>query len=280
MLNIPIYREYKGEKKIALLDNTAIEFMMRLEQEGCNPDYLLQWYDVIFLPCWVLEEVMDSAYRTEYIKSLCQRGIPLYQIREESYSDLMDNEELHLYYIVKASVSRLAALLKYIRIYVEQKDPLDMDAYENWIRGMYSNWPMINGVTANGRMKRKNAGEISLTILAEIFSWHYSDTEMLTVYTQDSDAYVFQKTAEEKLRKVFEGQEPVSVTYCSNDMVLCQLYRDGKIGSELIDRLRTNPRVVTYMVMREDRTFALEVKALENNDFLQLIQKESAQIIF
>lgn len=280
MLNIPVYSEYRGEKKIALLDNSTVSFMMQLEQGGCNPDYLLQGYDVIFLPGWVAEEVQDSEYRVGYVEALYQRGLPICLIREEFYSDLMDNEELYLYHIVKASVSRLGAFLKYIRLYVDKKDPLDMEAYEKWIRDMYSNWLLISDVTAAGRIKKKNAGEISLTILAEIFSWHYSNTEMLTVYTQDTDAYAFQKAAEEKLKKLFPNEMPVSVTYRSNDSILCQLYRDGKIGKEMIVELRKNARLVTYTVMRGDRTFAVEVRVLANDEFLKLIQDDFAQIIF
>ena len=208
MLNIPVYDKYNGEKKIALLDNSTIAFMQQLEYKGCQPEYLLQVYDVIFLPAWVAEEVQDSEYRVQYVEALCQRGIPIRLIREEFYSDLMDGEEIYLYHIVKASISRLGALLKYMRLYVDKKDPLDIDVYENWIRDMYINWPISDEVLVAGRMKKKNAGEISLTILAEIFSWHYTNTDILTVYTQDTDAYAFQKAANEKLKKIFSDESP------------------------------------------------------------------------
>lgn len=64
-----------------------------------------------------------------------------------------------------------------------------MDAYEEWIVKMYHDWPMNDVCTASGRAKRKNAGEISLTILAEIFSWYYPSAEMITIYTQDRDTF-------------------------------------------------------------------------------------------
>lgn len=280
MLNIPVYDKYNGEKKIALLDNSTIAFMQQLENKGCHPEYLLQGYDVIFLPAWVAEEVQDSEYRERYVEALCQRGIPIRLVKEEFYGDLMDGEEIYLYHIVKESVSRLGAFVKYMRLHIEKKDPLDMESYEEWIQDMYVNWPMNGQVTNAGRTKKKNAGEISLTILAEIFSWHYADTDILTVYTQDTDAYAFQKSAEEKLKKVFTDRLPVSVTYRSNDSILCQLYRDGQLALEKIGELRKDVRTVTYTVMREDKTVAVETRVVENEEFVSLIQNEAVQIVF
>lgn len=280
MLNIPVYDKYNGEKKIALLDNSTIAFMQQLEYKGCHPEYLLQGYDVIFLPEWVAEEVQDSEYRERYAEELCRKGIPIRLIREAFYGELMDGEEIYLYQIVKASVSRLGAFLKYMRLNVEKKNLLDMDAYEDWVRDMYANWPMDSEVTITGRLKKKNAGEISLTILAEIFSWHYSDTDILTVYTQDTDAYEFQKSAEEKLKKEFADRFPVSVTYRSNDSILCQLYRDGQLTLEKVRELRKDARTVTYTVMREDKTIAVETRGLSNEEFCGLVQDEAVQIVF
>lgn len=222
MSKIPIYHRYNGEKRIALFDNSAIAFMHQLENKGHKPEILLHGYDVIFIPEWVVEELNDSAFRVQYIEKLIHAGFSIYMIQESTYSDLMNGEEIYLYEIVKASVSKLGVLMKYLRQNIEKEDLLDLDAYEEWIQIMYSNWPMQELMTKNGRVKKKNAGEISLTILSEIFSWYYTDTEVLTVYTQDADSYAFQKNAEERLKKVFKDTIPVSVTYRSNDAILCQ----------------------------------------------------------
>ncbi len=50
ILNIPHYDKYNGEKRIALLDNSAVSFMLQLDNKGYKPDLMLQGYDVIFLP--------------------------------------------------------------------------------------------------------------------------------------------------------------------------------------------------------------------------------------
>lgn len=280
MINIPIYEKYNGEKKIALLDNSTIAFMHQLDRSGYKPELLLQEYDVIFLPGWIAEEIQDSSYRIQYIQKLVQEGFPIRVINEEIYSDLMDGEEIYLYHIVKSSVSRLAVFLKYMRMYVEKEDPLDMEAYEEWIQKMYKNWPMQEKITESGRLKKKNAGEISLTILTEIFSWHYSDTEVLTVYTQDSDTFSFQKQAEEQLKKIFKEKMPISVTYRSNDSIMWQLYRDKQLSLEDIVELRKDERNVIYTLEKVDKTIALQTKRLDNAGFVKLIQNESVQIIF
>lgn len=279
---LPYYGQYNGETKIALLDNSAISFMLQLNNKGYRPEVLLQGYDVIFLPGWVVEELRDSEFRSRYIERLVQEGIPIRIIEESFYSDLMDGEEIYLYDIVKASVSRLGAFLKYIRLHIEKEDLLDMEPYEDWIRDMYANWPMQEVLTANGRIKKKNAGEISLTILSEIFSWHYPNTEVLTIFTQDTDSYIFQKCAEEQLKKkeYLKSITPISITYRSNDSILCQLYRDKQLSLEEIDGIRKDVRNVTYIQVRKDKTVALETKVVGTEEFKELIQNDSVQIIF
>lgn len=281
-LNIPHYDKYNGEKRIALLDNSTVSFMLQLDNKGHKPDVLLQGYDVVFLPEWVVEEIQDSEARVQYIERLVKTGIPIRIIKESLYSDLMDKEEIFLYEIVKAAVSRLGAFKRYFRERIDKEDPLDMEPYEDWISDMYANWPLPAELTTKGRIKKKNAGEISLTILSEIFSWHYPDTELLTIYTQDSDSYVFQTCAEELLKKedIFKNAAPVSVTYRSNDSILCQMYRDKQLTIEEIKDIRKDARNVTYTLMREDNTVALVTKVLDNEEFVNLVQKESAQIIF
>lgn len=281
-LKIPEYDKYNNEKRIALLDNSAVSFMLKLDNEGHKPDTLLQGYDVIFLPEWVVEEIQDSEFRVQYIERLVKAGIPIRIIKESLYSDLMDKKEIFLYEIVKAAVSRLAVFKRYFREKIDKENPLDMDPYEDWISDMYANWPLEGDLTADGRIKKKNAGEISLTILSEIFSWHYPDTEILTIYTQDSDSYDFQTCAEKLLKKEenFKNTAHVSVTYRSNDSILCQMYRDKQLTIEEIKDIRDGARNVVYTLMREDNTVAFVTEVLNNEEFAKLIQNESTQIIF
>lgn len=60
MLNIPEYKEYGGETKIALMDNSSLAFMHELSQRSYPSDGILSVYDLILIPKWVMEEIEDS----------------------------------------------------------------------------------------------------------------------------------------------------------------------------------------------------------------------------
>ena len=62
MLNIPEYKEYGGETRIALMDNSSLAFMHELSQRSYPADRILGVYDLILIPKWVMEEIEDSAF--------------------------------------------------------------------------------------------------------------------------------------------------------------------------------------------------------------------------
>ena len=201
-------------------------------------------------------------------------------IAEENYADFVDGEENNLYRIVYAAVSTLGAMKSYLHRNVEKVDSLDMDAYSTWIKELYNEWPLSKSTTENGRTKKKNAGEISLTILAEVFSWYYPMTESITVYTQDRDSYEYQRNAHEKLKETFSNRMAVGVSYKSNDAILCQMYRSGMITLSQINDIRKDDRVVIYTRKREDESVALISEKIKNQEFTKLLQDNTVQVIF
>ena len=48
MLNIPEYKEYGGEIKIALMDNSSLAFMHELSQRSYPSDGIFSVYDLIW----------------------------------------------------------------------------------------------------------------------------------------------------------------------------------------------------------------------------------------
>lgn len=56
MLNIPEYKEYGGETKIALMDNSSLAFMHELSQRSYPSDGILSVYDLILIPKWVMDK--------------------------------------------------------------------------------------------------------------------------------------------------------------------------------------------------------------------------------
>lgn len=280
MPNLPTYESYNGETSIALLDNTSIDFLEKIERGGSNyAANLLRGYDVIFIPEWVLEEVADSEFRSKFVERIAEK-LPIYRIAEAKYSALMDGRELALYDIVNASVSNISVMLAYLRRNVVKDDTMDMDAYENWIKEMYDNWPMPGEILENGRMKKKNAGEISLTILAELFSWYYPESKTLTIYSQDADTKAFLNKAEEKISKLLKDKIPVAVSFKSNDFLLSQLYREKRISEDEVRSLRKNSRTVTYTRKRADESVVLEKRRLDNDEFIEFIQDDTFEILF
>ena len=272
--------ELDGKRHIALLDTSSISFMQGLSEKGLQVEAILKDYDLILIPEWVLTEINDAPGRADYVQKLIDEEYPIYCIEEGTYTDLANGEEGNLYQIVLASTSRLARIRSYLRQYVGKADPLDMDAYRDWIKKLYDEWPIPGETLSNGRIRKKNAGEVSITILAEIVSWYYPETKALTIYSQDGDTYEFQRKAEAELRDVFATRTPVPVSYKSNDAILCQLVRNGNINIDNLGDYRKDVRKITYSKEHDDHSIVLVTELVDNALFAQLVDDETVRIIF
>ena len=272
--------EIYNKRHIALLDTSAISFMQGLQSKGIQPEIVLNDYDLILIPEWVLAEINDAPGRVRYVERLIEEGYPIFSIAEDSYTDLVNNEEGNLYQIVLASTCQIARIRSYLRRFVEKTDSLDMDAYKDWINKLYDEWPIPGQVLSSGRMKKKNAGEVSITILAEVVSWYYPETKALTVYSQDSDTYEFQRKAEAVLRGLFTEKTPVPVSYKSNDAILCQLVRAGRLNLDNLNEYRKDVRKITYSKEQDDYSIVLVTELVDNELFAQLVADETVHIIF
>ncbi len=280
MIEINKITELDDKRHIALLDTTSISFMQGLSVKGLQPEVILKDYDLVLIPEWVLTEINDAPGRADYVQKLIEQGYPIYCIEEGAYTDLANGEEGNLYQIVLASTSRLARIRSYLRQYVGKADPLDMDAYRDWIKKLYDEWPIPGETLSNGRIKKRNAGEVSITILAEIVSWYYPETKALTIYSQDGDTYEFQRKAEAELRDVFATRTPVPVSYKSNDAILCQLVRNGNINIDNLGDYRKDVRRITYSKEQDDHSIVLVTELVDNALFAQLVDDETVHIIF
>ena len=280
MIEITKITEIGDKRHIALLDTSSISFMQELSIKGLQPEVILNDYDLLLIPEWVLTEINDAPGRADYVQKLIDEEYPIYCIEEGTYTDLANGEEGNLYQIVLASTSRLARIRSYLRQYVGKADPLDMDAYRDWIKKLYDEWPIPGETLSNGRIRKKNAGEVSITILAEIVSWYYPETKALTIYSQDGDTYEFQRKAEAELRDVFATRTPVPVSYKSNDAILCQLVRNGNINIDNLGDYRKDVRRITYSKEQDDHSIVLVTELVDNALFAQLVDDETVHIIF
>ncbi|MCI8831047.1 MAG: hypothetical protein HFG43_08695 [Lachnospiraceae bacterium] len=280
MMTITKITNIGNKKHIALLDTSSISFMQGLEARGIPSDDILKDYDLILIPEWVLVEINDAEGRANYLQKLIELGYPIYSIAEEDYSALTNNEEGNLYQIVLASTYQIGRIKSYLRQFVEKADVLDMDAFKDWINKLYDEWPIPGRMLSTGRIKKKNAGEVSITILAEVVSWYYPETEALTIYSQDSDTYELQRKAEASLREIFTSRTPIPVSYKSNDAILCQLFRNGKISIENLGDYRKDIRKITYSKVQDDHSVVLVTEVVDNELFLDLVRDTSVHIIF
>lgn len=284
MLNLPEYVGYSKEEKIALMDNSTLAFMHELSQKGFLVDRVLKDYDLILIPNWVMEEVEDSKYRCLYVEQLRTIGYPIFYINEINYACFIDYKDVDLYYVVEAVVSCVGELMRYIRRNVYKNDLFDLESSEEWIKRMYDEWPLPGRELSSGRFLKKNAGEISLTILAEIFSWFYNKINVITIFTQDADTYAFQANAEQKLikNKNFSSKLKsfVPISFKSNDFILCQLYRDGFIDIENVFKIRQNARKIIYIKQQIDKSVVQCSKVFPTELFVNLIQDNTVQILF
>ncbi len=280
MVTLTPFTSIENKTHIAILDTSSISFIQGLSSKGVKADSILKDYELILIPEWVLIEINDAEGRAEYLQKLISMGYPIKSIAEEKYSELVEGEEGNLYQIVLASTQLLGRMRSYLRRFVEAADLLNMDAYSDWIKKLYEEWPLQGEILSSGRVRKKNAGEISITILAETISWYYPDTKALTVYSQDSDAYEFQRKAEASLREIFASRTPVPVSYKSNDAILCQLYREGKIDIPGIKLYRKDERKITYSKEQEDHSVVLVTELVDNNGFVDLIRDKTVHIIF
>lgn len=280
MIEITRITKIDDKRHIAILDTSSISFMQSLNMQGVHSELVLKDYDLILIPEWVLTEITDAPGRANYVQTLIEQGYPIYCIEEEIYSDLSNEEEGNLYQIVLASTRQLARIRSYLRRYIEKTDPLDMEAYKDWIKRLYDEWPILGDRLSTGRMKKKNAGEVSITILAEIVSWYYPETKVLTVYSQDGDTYEFQRRAEADLRHIFMTRTPVPVSYKSNDAILCQLLKEGEISINNLSDYRKDVRNITYSREQDDHSIVLVTELVDNELFGQLVSDKTVHIIF
>lgn len=280
MIEITKITEIGDKRHIALMDTSSVSFMQGLSIKGLQPEAILNDYDLILIPEWVLTEINDAPGRAEYVQKLIDQEYPIFCIEEGTYTDLTNYEEGNLYQIVRASTNQIGRIKSYLRRYVEKSDPLDMDAYNDWIKKLYDEWSDTGEMLSSGRLKKKNAGEVSITILAEIVSWYYPETKALTIYTQDKDTYEFQRKAEAELRDVFATRTPVSVSYKSNDAILCQLVRNGKININNLSDYRKDVRRITYSKEQDDHSIILVTELVDNELFAELVLDKTVHIIF
>lgn len=78
----------------------------------------------------------------------------------------------------------------------------------------------------------------------------------------------------------FVAKMPVPVSYKSNDAILCQLVREGKISIDNLNDYRKDVRKITYSKEQNDHAIILVTELVDNELFAKLVSDKTVHIIF
>ena len=180
-------------------------------------------------------------------------------------------------------MSRLVGFIK--RNILQDRPVAELAPYEEWLDILY-NEGLDKRELANGRMQRKNAGEISICVLSYIFSYFYSENiDTITIFSSDRDAYDFISKAKEKIYKedYFRDKRYTSITFKSNDFLIYEWTRLGYIKRDNIDSFVNSyrqARRIKFTRKKQDNSIEEQERVIDNIAFLDMLEDDTLHLIF
>lgn len=270
--------------KVCILDNNSVEFLTRVN-EIVGPDKIFNQYDMILVPRWVWFEICNSDVRENYVNNLKSYS-KLQIIDEIHYSELVNYREAELYYLFLYSCYNVSRIVSFIKKNILNKGKVeDIDPYEEWLNMLYYEG-LDKKESKDGKILRKNAGEISISVLSYIISYYYEkNVEVITVFSNDRDAYEFISKAKEMLNKheVFKNRNSTPITFKSNDFLIYEWTRNKFIDETNIDDFVTNHRQlrkIKFTRKKQDNSIEEQDKLIDNETFLKMLKDSTLHIIF
>ncbi|WP_196008212.1 hypothetical protein [Clostridium tyrobutyricum] len=272
-------------KKIGIFDNNTISFLKNID-ELIDIERILTNYDLLLIPNWVYQEVKDSEVRTNYLENLLTKNVDIYIIDENIYEELIKYKTVWLYKFFLYSLWRLGEVKSFIKRNIEKNRPLEnLEKYNVWLKLLYDNG-FEGERLRNGRIKKKNAGEISISVLGLLISYMYfKNNHTITILSNDRDTYDFIKSAKLKLVKdnMFKQLESSIISFKSNDCIIKEIYlndcmRSGQDISSIIS-FRDEKRV-KFTINALDSSVEEHDEVLSNENFIRNLDDNSFNIIF
>jgi hypothetical protein len=278
----------KTNLKIAIIDNNIMGFLVNLKSET-DITQLFNVYDLILIPKWVEEEIKDGNTRVDCLNLIATEK-DIYIIDEKDYSYLANYKDLELIQLFQAAIFYMGEEKGKIKKYINQVPDIEDLDYDDFIDNLYNNILKTEVAEEGKRPKRKNAGELSITVLSYILGYYYNGIENVAVFTFDKDCYDFIKKAKEILYEekkinglinLFKDKDYNTITFKSNDLIYKELYElDNDKGIEIINNIRKNSRYVKYTLKKNDGSIEENRKLLETVEFIELIKLENMHLIF
>lgn len=282
--------------KIAIIDNNIMGFLVNLNQETAILP-LFDIYDIILIPKWVEEEINDGQTRIDCLNHIATTN-DVYIIDEKEYEELSGYKDIELMLLFQASTYLMGDIKSKIRKYISQNEEIEDDEedgiteYSKFIDELYNNI-LKNEETAlepGKRVKRKNAGEISICVLSYLLGYYYDGIENITIFTFDKDCYDYIKNTKEILYDKDEivglinrlkNKDCKTITFKSNDLIYNELYNSNKERAiEIITKIRKNPRYVKYTQKKTDGSIEENRKLMNTDEFIEFIKFGEKHLIF
>lgn len=271
--------------KICILDNGSIEFFTWVK-DIIQQDKILGYYDIILIPGWVWAEVSDSGNRVQYINDLINKySKKTLVINETEYSELIGYRDAELYSVFVYSCEWVARIVSFMKKNILKGRPLeDLEPYEEYLQILYEDG-FDKKTLKNGRVQKKNAGEVSISVLAHILSYYYSEKlENITVFSSDRDAYDFINGAKKKFdNDVRFNKNHRVITFKSNDFLIYEWTSRSLIGksslNNFINEFRQE-RYLKYTRKINDISIEEQDRIISNKELYSLINDDSVHIIF
>ena len=289
--NIQELKEILNDKinlKIAIIDNNIMGFLVNLKSE-IDITQLFDVYDLILIPKWVEEEINDGETRVDCLNLIANEK-DVYTIDEKDYSYLVNYKDFELIQLFQAAIFYMGEEKGKVKKYINQVPDIEDLDYDDFIDNLYNNILKTEIAEEGKRPKRKNAGELSITVLSYILGYYYNGIENVAVFTFDKDCYDFIKKAKEILYEekkinglinLFKDKDCNTITFKSNDLIYKDIYElDNDKGIEIIDKIRKNSRYVKYTLKKIDGSIEENRKLLETIEFKELIKLEDMHLIF
>ncbi|MBU3137835.1 hypothetical protein KPL39_16370 [Clostridium gasigenes] len=268
-------------KNICILDNNSIGFLLKVESDIAIEEFFKQ-YDLVLLPKWVEVEVNDGYYRKQYISRVAELEDILFCCVDEFwYLDLLKGKDGFLFKIfseICRADSNINSFMK--RDILNGKGIEDLPDYEEWLGLLYDSG-FQNEELSNKRNKKKNAGEISICVLSYIISKFY-EVDNVTTVSQDGGTYYMTKRAEEHLGDNIKFEYDNPITFKSNDFIINEFYKLGNLKEEVHEKISNlrSKRKLKFTRVKEDGSIEERWKIVDNDEFIELLQDNTLQIIF
>ena len=170
----------------------------------------------------------------------------------------------------------------YSRYILRGKPKKEVDYfYPEWIEMIYDNWPGSENKIYNSegqeRIKKNNAGEISIVFLAALMA--YSREAEITIFTHDADCKFYVQS----MQKRSSIGERLRVSYNNKDIILKEFFRknifDKTSVEQLIDKVHEF-RTMTIIYRKSDGTNELRDVKVDAASFKKMVSDELIEIIW